>query len=886
MVLAFLSLFFAMLSKFRQRFVLWLVFAFLGLSIAWCPNIYRMPTVSATAAPIDIANDIEDAAELEKQGKRHYSMAQFDRAIDLWQQAEKIYTRSQDSLSQGRVLSNLALAYNQLNDWDRATSSIAQSLKIIGEETNSPPEVKIPVLAQTLNNRGILELNQGYTEQAIASWEKAKVNYQLAADERGVIRTSINQASAFKELGLYRRAANTLAKVETSLIQQPDSLIKVTGLRSYGNILRLTGQVKRSQQVLENSLQVIANLDDQIEESKTLIELGNTYKNSDPQKALAIYHRALNTCDRYPSCKNRDLPLEINLTIVNLLLDNPQWQESKKLILSIATQLEPLPDNRVNIDRRVNFANALLKLHELQQGSRKTNRESITKLSAIDEFLHSTIERAKAIDYPKAQSYSWGLRGQIEEKLENWQQAQKHTQKALILGQKLNAPEIVYLWQWQSGRIDRALGEKSRAIAHYSRAVDLLKSLSQDLVAIDPEIQYSFREGVEPVYRELVSLLLNPDSTGTVSQVNLERGREVIESLQLAELNNFFREACLDAQITSIEDVDRQAAVIYPIILGDRLEVIVSLPQHPLQHHTVDIKQQDLDKIVTEFRQNIVIRSRRNFYDSGSKLYDLLIRPVSQYLIQNKITTLVFVPDGSLRNVPFGALYDGQRYLIENYNVALTPGLQLLSPRSIKQMNLKTIAAGLTESKQGFSPLNHVNAELDKIRSTVKGITLMDRDFTGEILKQKIQSSDYPIVHIATHGQFSSSLEDTFLLTWDDRLDIDRLDNILQTRSFDRTKTIELLVLSACETATGDSRAALGLAGIAVRAGARSTLATLWSVNDLATSKLMGDFYQKLSNRHLTKAEAVRQAQLSLLHSEKYRHPFYWASYVLLGNWL
>ena len=224
--------------------------------------------------------------------------------------------------------------------------------------------------------------------------------------------------------------------------------------------------------------------------------------------------------------------------------------------------------------------------------------------------------------------------------------------------------------------------------------------------------------------------------------------------------------------------------------------------------------------------------------------------------------------------------------LIENYNVALTPGLQLLAPRPIKQVKLKTIAAGLTKSRQGFSPLNYVNSELNKIKETVDGVVLVDREFTSEALKQEIKYSDYPIVHIATHGQFSSSLEDTFLLAWDDKLNISQLDRILQTRNFNQKEAIELLVLSACETASGDKRAALGLAGMAVRAGARSTLATLWAVNDRATTKLMSDFYHQLSREHLTKANAVRQAQLSLLHSRGYEHPFYWAPYVLLGNWL
>ena len=872
-----------MSSKFRQRCLLWLIFIVIGISISLLPVIYRVSPASAKVAEVDAIVNTKDATELERQGKHYYSIARFDRAVDVWQQANQIYAR-QNILGQARVLSNLALAYSQLNQLQQATASITTSLNLLKGDSEHSPQAKIPVLAQIFNNKGILELNRGRAEQAIADWQRAKVNYELIADDLGVIRASINQASAYKDLGLYRRAVNTLENVEENLTQQPDSLVKATGLRSYGDILRLIGRVERSRQMLETSYKVASSLNNLTEEVKTSIALGNTYRNNDPKKALKIYAQSLDICRQDANCIAGDLPLQVNLTMVNLLLDSPQWQKSKKLITPIKNDFTRLPNDRANIDRKINFANALIKLNR-KSASTKQKEDLELQFPTIDRFLTDIIEQAIVNNDRKAQSYAWGLRGQIKEELQDWSLAQKYTQQALVLGQRLNAPEIVYLWQWQLGRIERAMGERAKAIAHYSRAVELLKSLSQDLVAIDPDVQYSFREGVEPVYRQLVSLLLTSDGE-EISQANLEGGRKVIESLQLAELNNFFREACLDAQTVNIDSIDSHAGVIYPIILDDRLEVILSLPNKPLQHYTTYINKNKLEETIEEFRQGVVIRSRRNFYPPAKQLYDLLIRPALKDLTQNEIETLVFVPDGSLRNVPLSALYDGHEYLIENYNVALTPGLQLLAPRPIDRIDLKTIAVGLTKSRQGFSALKYVGSELDRIKATVKSDILVNKEFTSQALQQKIEYSDYPIVHIATHGQFGSSMEDTFLVAWDDKLDIDRLDNILQTRNLNHENAIELLVLSACETATGDKRAALGMAGIAVRAGARSTLATLWSVNDLATTKLMSEFYYELSDKQLTKADAVRQAQISLLHSRGYEHPFYWASYVLLGNWL
>ena len=139
---------------------------------------------------------------------------------------------------------------------------------------------------------------------------------------------------------------------------------------------------------------------------------------------------------------------------------------------------------------------------------------------------------------------------------------------------------------------------------------------------------------------------------------------------------------------------------------------------------------------------------------------------------------------------------------------------------------------------------------------------------------------------MATHGQFSSNPEETFILTWNDKINVKELEKLLKLRETTEDSPIELLVLSACQTASGDNRAALGLAGLAVRSGARSTLATLWSAKDQSTAKLMVKFYQALTREGVSKAEALRQAQLEMLQSPRYQDPFYWAPFVLVGNWL
>ena len=213
----------------------------------------------------------------------------------------------------------------------------------------------------------------------------------------------------------------------------------------------------------------------------------------------------------------------------------------------------------------------------------------------------------------------------------------------------------------------------------------------------------------------------------------------MIESLQLAELHNFFREACLDTNRVQIDQVDHQAAAIYPIILPDRLEIILSLPNQPLQHYSVPVTQAELEQEIQQFRKTVVIRSRRAFYEPAKNLYNWLIRPEIKTLEAHNIKTIVIVPDGLLRNIPLSALYDGDHYLIEKYSVVLTSGLQLLAPLPVTDIELKILAVGLTQKRWGFSALDFVEQELTQIQNLYIGL-LPD---SPVILLQKKLDQDY-----------------------------------------------------------------------------------------------------------------------------------------------
>jgi CHAT domain-containing protein len=295
----------------------------------------------------------------------------------------------------------------------------------------------------------------------------------------------------------------------------------------------------------------------------------------------------------------------------------------------------------------------------------------------------------------------------------------------------------------------------------------------------------------------------------------------------------------------------------------------------------------ELEKISNQLRQTLLIRASNRYFNGLKRLYTSIIQPLEADLTYHGVKNLIFVLDGGLRNIPMAALYDGQQFLVQKYSVSLAPSLQLIDPRPLQDQKLRVLVAALSESRQGFSPLPYVNTEVEEIQSNLPSQVLLNQKFTEASFKEALGEQSAPIIHIATHGQFSSQNETTFILTWDERLDITSLNSVLQVADVNQANPIELLVLSACETAIGDERAALGIAGMAVRSGARSTIATLWQVDDEATALFMNRFYKVLTTSKTTKTEALRQAQIEVLQDTRFQaHPYFWAPYVLVGNWL
>lgn len=848
------------------------LYVLIGIALALFLALGRatVALVPPTAAPQVVSGESGDprASALLDTGRAAYQNQQVEEAIVAWQAAAAQFAQQGQALPQALALSYLAMAYQSQGGQPQAERAIAHSRQLleqwqqVGDDGSEPA---LLIQGQVFNTQGSVYFSQGALTAALESWQQAGTFYQQAEDSQRYIGSLINQARTLQSLGYFLQARETLDTVYDELNGAEPSL-QVLGRHSLGDTLQVIGDLDRARAVYTEGLEIAAAQSLFREQSALLLSLGHlVQRQQQPMAALEFYRRAAAIA---PDVLQR---VQAQVDEVGVLAQSETWAEAQRLTTALLPQLQALPPSRASLYAQTHLAYHLM---HAQQGADKQ----------AAELLGTTLQQAQALGDRYAETYAMGYLGNAYEMTQQWSHAQNLTEAALLIAQTLNATDIAYQWQWQLGRILKAQNQSDRAILAYQGAFQSLQSLRYDLAAITPDQQFSFRKSVEPVYRDYVDLLLGPDAVPE----RLQQARQVIESLQIAELNNFFQSTCIEGQAIALDQVDQAgAAILYPIILRDRLEVVVSLPDQPLQHHGIPVTREQVNGTLDQLRLNLT----RPFVTAdgrrlGEEVYSWLIRPIEADLQQKAVQTLVFVLDGSLRSVPMAALYTGDHYLIEDYSVALAPGLQLIAPRSLQQQGFETLAGGLTEARYGFSALPNVGPELEKIEATVPSRVLIDESFTSEALRGQVEALPYPVVHLATHGQFSSRAEETFILAWDRPLDVNEISAILRTGDQTRQTPIELLILSACETAAGDDRAALGLAGIAVRAGARSTMATLWSLDDRAGAIMVGKLYDALIEPDNSKADALRQAQLAMLSDSNYRAPYYWSAFVLVGSWI
>jgi CHAT domain-containing protein len=439
-----------------------------------------------------------------------------------------------------------------------------------------------------------------------------------------------------------------------------------------------------------------------------------------------------------------------------------------------------------------------------------------------------------------------------------------------------------FRWSWKRGVALRAAGDSAGALASLREGVDLVEA-AKARASIDRFAASSLARGYRRAYLDYADALLAQGDSPEV----LTRARDTMELSRASEIADFFRDPCLaerSARVAEPHRLDPAAALLHPLVFDDRIEVLVS-HRSGLARFTTRVDLVSVAREVQRLRVAAEHPGSDRYRPMAEQLHAWLVAPMSTHLERLGVKTLVWVPDGALRGLPFAALHDGRTHLVERFAIAVTPVATLTDPRVLGEAGLRANLWGLTVASQGFPALPGVGGELDRLSSLLGVSAARDEAFSVAALQDSLRRSPVNTLHVASHGQFAPEAGQTFLLAYDGRFTLPQLRAALAAGKI-REEPVELIVLSACQTAAGDERAALGIAGVAIGAGARSAVATLWSVSDASTATLVERFYRELAARKGNRAESLRQAQLALLSDPATAHPFYWAPFLVIGNWM
>jgi CHAT domain-containing protein len=849
------------------------------------PGVASSQLVAAETAPASL-----------QQGMTHYEAERYQAALQQWQQAGLELERQGNRWHQALALSYQCLAHQQLGDLEQAEQRLQASLQLLAplhEQAESPEQAVI--YAKVLNTQGKLRWLQGDLETALAVWQTSEQAYRQAEDIAGVAIAQMNQARVLQYLGLNSQAQAVLAQAYQQLQQHPDVELKVAGWRHLSGVLRQIGELETAQTLLQDGLSLATQPGST---SLLLLELGNTQwamanrrlaigRQSDAQQHLQAareaYQQAINTGD----------VLSARLNLLRLFIDSGQWTAAIQSLPMVQQAIAPLPPSRSAVYAHIHLAESVLKLIRANGEGAITpaaNLDAVNPLG-VAERLSLAFEQAKTLEDNRAESYALGQLGQVYEQTHQWAEAESLTQQALLRLEGIHVPELQYRWEWQLGRLRQQQQDSPGAIQAYEAAVNSLQQVRDDLLNVNTEVQFSFRDDVEPVYRQYIGLLLSKPAADR-SQESLQQAIQTVDQLQLAEIENYL--GCTLGQLTLVDQVqESRTAILYPIVLRDRVVMIAQLPGTPttLIAHETSVPQVTLDAALTALQTNLATPGRTpEVLADAQKVYDWMLRPLVADLQQTAVQTLVFVLDGALRNVPMSVLHDGEQYLIEKgYAIAIAPRLEIFSPavnRSSLNVNVGGVGLPQTINETQFPPIAKLEEELDGIAQHVAvSEPLINESFTPENIRQQLQTGEFNAIHWKTHGTFSSDPQETYVVAYNEQIGAQAFNDLILVGSQNGANPLQLVVLSACETAQGDNRAVLGLAGLAARTGTRSVLSTLWVAQDTPNTELMIRFYEKLSQPGTSIAESVRQAQLALMHEFGYTTPHIWSNYILVGNW-
>jgi CHAT domain-containing protein len=615
-------------------------------------------------------------------------------------------------------------------------------------------------------------------------------------------------------------------------------------------------------------------------------------------------------------------------------IDHHQAQAASQQLQHASTLMNTLPAHSANSQLWLNIGYQSLQLYQLSPQQ--------PLLTAAFNHLNRALTLARQQQQPRIQAAALKHLASLYQQQQHSNEAIQLLQEGIHLAQQQDASDLLIDLEWKIAELYQQQNNINAAIAAYRQAVNQIDHIRIDIPVSYQQGRSSFRDTFAPIYLSLADLLLRQAKIAPFEQQQplLAEARDSIERMKKSELEDYFQSRCnMIATPINLQKTDPHAAALYPIVLPDRLEIIVATA-NGLHRFASSVTAKELEQQTRLFANQL-----HNYSDfsqtkkQAQQLYQWLIAPVTGLLQQQQIATLIYIPDGVLRLVPLAALYNGKKFVIEQYAVATSPGLSLIDSSNSQHQN-RLLLAGISvpgnvvsdlpdtlltnliptnsskkrggyqratpiaeqqqkmrelhellrnpimvEKLQKLLSLPGVDSEIKQLAEQNHANYLLNENFSLENFTEQLKAQPYDILHIASHGFFGSTAGDSFIMTYDKILSLNQLEMLLSSDYF-KHFPIDLLVLSACQTAEGDDRSPLGISGVAIKTKVHSALGSLWSVSDLATAELMMTFYQALNQPQQTKAKALQQAMLKLLKQPQFANPSYWSPFVLIGNWI
>ena len=835
--------------------------------------------------------DPETALILNNLASTYGDLAQHDKALPLQQRALAIREKVLGPEHQDTAvsLSNLAFTYGRLAQYDKALPLQQRSLTI-REQTFGPEH---PDTAQILNNlagtyRDLAQYDKALPLQlrALTILEKC-----LGPEHPETALTLENLAGIYGDLAQYNKAQplkqRALAIYEITFGQEHPStaarLINLAGtyfdLAQYEKALPLQ---QLALAILEKNLGP-----EHPDTASSLSNLASTYgKLAQHDKALPLQERALAIHEKVLGPEHPRTATSLNNLAVTYI-DLTQYEKALSLHQRALAIYEKVlgPEHPLTAVSLNNLAFTLIDMGQpdlaiaffkFAVNAYQNQREQVSR-----------IDSPALISYTESVTYTYqalaillldqGLLSDAQlvldmlkenEQFEFVRRSSSADPRLTRIGYNRNEQ----LWMTRYRQIaDRlaALGAEEQALQKQAKLGELSTEQKQRQQALTSDLRVA-QAAFDSFLKEM------RENFGRQGPVKAAEASETSQGA-LRELQNL------------IKGIGPDTVLLQYFVTEDKVGMLLTTPGLQLARST-PIKAGELNRRTAEFRRSLR-NPKSDAIKASQALYQLLVAPVEQDLAQAGAKTVMLSLDGALRYLPFGALHDGQRYMVQRWNLPIYTSVTKNRLRDTGTAHWQAAGLGVTRALGEFTALPAVKNEMRSIfksagAGVLPGEVYLDEAFTAQRFKDVSQRS-FQLLHVASHFQFSPGTEINSFLLLGDGQQLTLADLRTQNYRFDN---LDLLTLSACDTGLGGGRDAQGreiegFGVIAQQQGAKAVLATLWPVADESTAKLMAEMYRRRQDQHQTKIESLRQAQLSLLEQSRYAHPFYWAPFILMGNW-